>query len=76
AFGTLPVDEAVNLFGSSPPPPPKHLRRWVHLNVDPDGYVWIELWERDGTEGVPVLLINPASGAVTRHRVPAFPLRR
>lgn len=83
AAGALPSDfqdmerlrriKAILHVGEIRPGLPTALKRWAELAIDPDGYVWIKLWELDGHDGVPVLRIDVNAGTVERGRLPAFP---
>jgi hypothetical protein len=50
--------------------------RWTDMVVDPDGYVWIELWRDPAVPKAPVRVyrVDLASGSVEKDVLPAFPV--
>jgi len=62
--------------GSAPPPAaPALLMRWSEASMDPDGYLWIHLWESGDEAGGPasVLRVSLKTGRAERATLPAFP---
>jgi len=49
--------------------------RWSSMAVDPDGFLWIELWHPVASRDDPrrVLVVNPATGESREIVVPRFP---
>lgn len=47
--------------------------RWEDLIVDPQGFIWMQLWSDDPSQPASVAVVSPKDGAYREVTVPVFP---
>lgn len=47
--------------------------RWEDMNVDPHGFIWVQLWSDDPDQPARVAVVNPYDGSFRDVTAPVFP---